>query len=129
HVSVAHRPLRRMRSQRFSWRSPPTLKMARCGTRYVTHAISSDTQLVERRWGFGLSSAGTATRQPGSLRYEPICAAWSGQIQRLHNYNGLVDRKAMARRNWQRHELLLALNLYCKLPFGQYHGRNPEIMR
>ena len=35
----------------------------------------------------------------------------------------------MARRNWQRHELLLALNLYCKLPFGQYHGRNPEIMR
>lgn len=35
----------------------------------------------------------------------------------------------MARRNWQRHELLLALNLYCKLPFGQYHGRNPDIMR
>lgn len=35
----------------------------------------------------------------------------------------------MGRRNWQRHELLLALNLYCKLPFGQYHGRNPEIVR
>lgn len=35
----------------------------------------------------------------------------------------------MTRRNWQRHELLLALNLYCKLPFGQYHGRNLEIMR
>jgi putative restriction endonuclease len=35
----------------------------------------------------------------------------------------------MARKNWQRHELLLALNLYCKLPFGQYHGRNPEIVR
>jgi putative restriction endonuclease len=35
----------------------------------------------------------------------------------------------MSRRNWQRNELLLALNLYCKLPFGQYHGRNPEIIR
>ncbi|GAB4572053.1 MAG: HNH endonuclease [Anaerolineae bacterium] len=29
--------------------------------------------------------------------------------------------------NWQRNELLLALNLYCKLPFGQYHSGNPEI--
>lgn len=35
----------------------------------------------------------------------------------------------MARRNWQREELLLALNLYCKLPFGKYHSRNPEIIR
>lgn len=31
------------------------------------------------------------------------------------------------RRNWRREELLLALNLYCCLPFGQYHSRNPEI--
>lgn len=35
----------------------------------------------------------------------------------------------MTRRDWQRHELLLTLNLYCKLPFGQYHARNPEIAR
>jgi predicted restriction endonuclease len=34
----------------------------------------------------------------------------------------------MPRVNWQRHELLLALNLYCRLPFGQYHSRNPEII-
>jgi predicted restriction endonuclease len=33
------------------------------------------------------------------------------------------------RRNWQREELLLALNLYCRLPFGQYHNRNPEIIQ
>jgi hypothetical protein len=33
------------------------------------------------------------------------------------------------RRNWQREELLLALNLYCRLPFGQYHNRNPEIIK
>lgn len=32
------------------------------------------------------------------------------------------------RRNWQRDELLLALNLYCRLPFGQYHHRNPKII-
>jgi hypothetical protein len=35
----------------------------------------------------------------------------------------------MARRNWQREELLLALNLYCRLPFGQYHSRNLEIIK
>ncbi len=33
------------------------------------------------------------------------------------------------RRNWQRRELLLALNLYCRLPFGQYHSGNPEIVK
>ncbi|MDZ4720779.1 MAG: HNH endonuclease [Roseiflexaceae bacterium] len=35
----------------------------------------------------------------------------------------------MARRNWQREELLLALNLYCRLPFGQYHSHNLEIIK
>ena len=35
----------------------------------------------------------------------------------------------MARHTWQREELLLALNLYCRLPFGLYHSRNPEIIR
>lgn len=34
----------------------------------------------------------------------------------------------MSRRNWQREELLLALNLYCRLPFGQYHSHNSEII-
>jgi len=32
-------------------------------------------------------------------------------------------------RNWQRKELLLALNLYCRLPFGHYHSRNSEIIK
>lgn len=35
----------------------------------------------------------------------------------------------MARRNWERNELLLALNLYCKLQFGQYHAGNPQIVQ
>src|SRR5215210_2457947 len=34
----------------------------------------------------------------------------------------------MARRNWQREELILAFNLYCKTPFGRIHNRNPDIV-
>ncbi len=29
---------------------------------------------------------------------------------------------------WTREHLLMALNLYCKLPFGKLHGRNPIII-
>ncbi len=29
---------------------------------------------------------------------------------------------------WTRQELILALNLYCKIPFGQIHDRNPKII-
>jgi putative restriction endonuclease len=31
-------------------------------------------------------------------------------------------------RNWSREELILAFNLYCRIPFGQIHNRNPEII-
>ncbi len=31
-------------------------------------------------------------------------------------------------RLWTREELILAINLYCKLPYGQLHERNPEII-
>jgi putative restriction endonuclease len=31
-------------------------------------------------------------------------------------------------RLWSREELILAINLYCKLPFGKIHHRNPEII-
>lgn len=33
------------------------------------------------------------------------------------------------RRNWIREELVLAINVYCKIPFGQIHSRNPRIVR
>ena len=33
------------------------------------------------------------------------------------------------RRNWTRTELILAINLYCKTPFGRIHNRNPEIIK
>jgi putative restriction endonuclease len=32
------------------------------------------------------------------------------------------------KRNWTREELLLAINLYCKIPFGKIHNKNPEII-
>lgn len=32
------------------------------------------------------------------------------------------------RRNWNRDELIVALNLYCRTPFGEIHNRNPEII-
>lgn len=34
----------------------------------------------------------------------------------------------MARRNWSREELILAFNLYLKLPFGKMHRSNPDII-
>lgn len=35
----------------------------------------------------------------------------------------------MPRRDWTRDELVLAMNLYCQLPFGKLHRRNPEVIR
>ncbi len=34
----------------------------------------------------------------------------------------------MPRRDWTREELIVAFNLYCKIPFGRIHMRNPLIM-
>lgn len=30
---------------------------------------------------------------------------------------------------WTREELILAMNLYCKIPFGKLHSKNPEIIK
>jgi putative restriction endonuclease len=35
----------------------------------------------------------------------------------------------MAGKPWTREEALVAFNVYCRLPFGKLHGRNPEIQR
>lgn len=32
------------------------------------------------------------------------------------------------RKNWSEQELIVAFNLYCKLPFGQYHRNNKKII-
>lgn len=34
----------------------------------------------------------------------------------------------MPRRDWTREELIVAFNLYCKIPFGQIHIRNPKVI-
>ena len=34
----------------------------------------------------------------------------------------------MKRRNWTRDELILAFNLYCKIPFGSMHSRNQNVI-
>jgi predicted restriction endonuclease len=34
-----------------------------------------------------------------------------------------------AGRRWTRNELLMAMNLYCRLPFGRLHARNAEIIQ
>ena len=34
----------------------------------------------------------------------------------------------MAHRPWTREETLVALNVYCRLPFGRLHARNPEVI-
>lgn len=36
----------------------------------------------------------------------------------------MLDRKA-----WSREQLVVALKLYCEMPFGKMHSRNPEIIR
>ena len=33
------------------------------------------------------------------------------------------------RKNWDRDQLLVAFMLYCQLPFGKLHSRNPEIIK
>lgn len=35
----------------------------------------------------------------------------------------------MARRSWERHELLAGFALYCETPFGRLHKGNPDIIR
>lgn len=35
----------------------------------------------------------------------------------------------MAHRDWTRDELILAMNLYCQLPFGRLHSRTPAVIR
>lgn len=33
------------------------------------------------------------------------------------------------RTGWSRNQLLIAFNLYCQIPFGKMHYRNPEIIK
>lgn len=37
-------------------------------------------------------------------------------------------KRAIPRRDWTREELIVAFNLYCKIPFGRIHNRNPLVI-
>lgn len=39
-----------------------------------------------------------------------------------------MKSKSLERRSWTREELILAFNLYCKIPFGTFHKGNPKII-
>lgn len=39
-----------------------------------------------------------------------------------------LERGNMPTNKWTREELIIAFNLYCKIPFGKIHNRNPEII-
>jgi putative restriction endonuclease len=32
-------------------------------------------------------------------------------------------------KKWDRHDLIIAFNLYCRMPFGKIHSRNPLIIQ
>jgi len=39
------------------------------------------------------------------------------------------DVSMSSRKGWTRQQLLVAFSLYCQLPFGKLHSRNPEIIK
>ena len=39
-----------------------------------------------------------------------------------------INEDNMASTRWTREELILAFNLYCKIPFGKMHSRNPNVI-
>lgn len=56
-------------------------------------------------------------------------AKWSAVNNRTGERDTASDNADMAeRRGWARDELLLAMNLYCKLAFGQLHARQPCVI-
>lgn len=46
----------------------------------------------------------------------------------IEELSGKKDTSSVARKAWTRDDLVLAINLYCKTPFGRIHVRNPEII-
>lgn len=40
----------------------------------------------------------------------------------------MPDKSSSIRKSWSRDELLLAMNLYCRIPFGRQHSRAPEVI-
>jgi len=56
------------------------------------------------------------------------------KVSNREDLPSLMDRKENreimqeARKNWSEQELIVAFNLYCKLPFGKYHKNNKKVI-
>lgn len=65
--------------------------------------------------------------------WDGIDAHWKAKHESVMPYKefwgSLCDKHKGGRKNWERSELLLALDLYHRLPFGQLHQKNPEIIK
>lgn len=46
------------------------------------------------------------------------------EIKKTSKENSMTERN----KNWTKNEMIVAFNLYCKIPFGQIHIRNPKII-
>jgi putative restriction endonuclease len=53
----------------------------------------------------------------------------TGYVSEKATILSIGTRIAMARSNWSRDELIIAFNLYCRIPFGRIHIRNPEVLQ
>ncbi len=58
------------------------------------------------------------------------CCSGNGQVDQraLPNSVTAEPEDAMSSDRWTKDQLKLAFHLYCQLPFGKMHGRNPEII-
>ncbi|MEO6070275.1 MAG: hypothetical protein ABIN57_03905, partial [Chitinophagaceae bacterium] len=45
-----------------------------------------------------------------------------------HSHNAISLTMKTGQKLWTREELILAINLYCKLPFGRLHRNNPKVI-
>src|SRR5580704_15322627 len=68
------------------------------------------------------------TRSTGFPRYRFSLPGVLTNGKMIETIPGYTGNPAMARRNWARQELIVAFNLYCKLPFGQMHRGNPHVV-
>ncbi len=61
-----------------------------------------------------------------TLVYNPF--QFHSKFQGRLRHKALNRKRMPTTKRWSRWQLLVALNLYCRIPFGKLHSRNPEII-
>jgi len=72
---------------------------------------------------FKLARDGDCDKAPNPVEIQPGGWEYPAELPVLECLMASPER-----RPWTRDELLLAINLYCRTPFGRIHMRNPEII-